>query len=96
MSHALIFGASGISGWALLNEITEYPTPTTFARITGLSNRPLTLEQAHLPQDPRLNLVNGIDLTKPVPEVVQMLKDKVKDAHAISHVFFTGMSSSYD
>jgi hypothetical protein len=91
MSHALIFGASGISGWSLLNEITNYPTPTTFAKITGLSNRPLTLEQAQLPDDSRLNLVNGVDLTKSVPEVVQMLKGKVDDAHTISHVFFTGM-----
>ena len=93
MSHALIFGASGISGWAILSEITSYPTPNSFAKITGLSNRPLTLEQAYLPQDPRLNLVNGIDLTKPVSEVVQKLKDKVEDAHTISHVFFTGTHS---
>lgn len=90
MSHALIFGASGISGWAILNEITSYPSPKTFAKITGLSNRPLTLEQAYLPQDPRLQLVNGVDLTKSVSQVVQMLKDKVEDVHTISHVFFTG------
>lgn len=90
MSHALVFGASGISGWAILNEITSYPTSTAFAKITGLSNRPLTLEQAYLPQDPRLSLVNGVDLTKSVDEVVLMLKDKVEEAHTISHVFFTG------
>lgn len=96
MSHALIFGASGISGWALLNEITSYPTPTTFAKITGLSNRPLTLEQAYLPQDPRLNLINGIDLTKSVDEVVGMLKEKVEDAQTISHVFFTGILRPHD
>ena len=90
MSHALIFGASGISGWALLNEIISYPTPTTFAKITGLSNRPLTLKQAYLPHDLRLNLVNGVDLTKSVEEVVQMLKEKVEDVQTISHVFFTG------
>lgn len=94
MSHALVFGASGISGWAILDEITSYPTSTTFAKITGLSNRPLTLEQAYLPNDSRLSLVNGIDLTKSVPEVVQMLKDKVEDMQTISHVFFTGMRSS--
>ena len=94
MSHALVFGASGISGWAILNEITTYPTPTAFARITGLSNRPLTIEQAYLPQDSRLRLINGVDLTKPVSEVVQMLEDKVEDAQTISHVFFTGMRYS--
>ncbi|KAF9698994.1 hypothetical protein EKO04_002714 [Ascochyta lentis] len=57
--------------------------------MTGLSNRPLKLEQAYLPQDSRLSLVNGIDLTKSVPEVVQMLMEKVEEAQTISHVFFT-------
>lgn len=95
MSHALIFGASGISGWAILNEITQYPTPQSFAKITGLSNRPLTIGQAYLKHDPRLQLVTGIDLTKSIPDVVQMLKEKVEDAHTISHVFFTGTSDSY-
>ncbi|KAJ4346138.1 hypothetical protein N0V95_005691 [Ascochyta clinopodiicola] len=96
MSHALVFGASGISGWALLNELTQYPTPTSFARITGLSNRPLTLEEAYLPQDSRLNLVNGVDLTKSVPEVVQMLTEKVDEARTISHVFFTAYIQTDD
>jgi hypothetical protein len=91
MSHALVLGASGISGWALLNQLTRYPDPTAFSRITGLSNRPLTLEQAQLTADPRLNLVNGIDLTKSVSEVAQLLKEKVEDAGSITHVFFTGM-----
>lgn len=91
MSHALVFGASGISGWAILNEITSYPARTTFEKITGLSNRPLTLEQAHLPNDSRLSLINGVDLTKSVSEVVRMLKDKVQDVQTISHVFFAGM-----
>lgn len=91
MSHALVFGASGIAGWAILNEITTYPTPTTFAKVTGLSNRPLTIEQAYLPQDTRLKLINGVDLTKPVREVVQMLREKIEDAQTISHIFFTGM-----
>lgn len=96
MSHALIFGASGISGWAILDEIITYPTPTSFAKITGLSNRPLTIEQAHLPQDPRLRLINGVDLTRPVSEVVHILREKVEEAHTISHVFFTGKCNSYD
>jgi nucleoside-diphosphate-sugar epimerase len=90
MPHALVLGASGISGWALLNQLTRYPDSTTFSRITGLSNRPLTLEQAQLPADSRLNLVNGIDLTRSVSEVSQLLKEKVQDAEKITHVFFTG------
>jgi nucleoside-diphosphate-sugar epimerase len=89
-------GASGISGWALLNQLTRYPDPTAFSRITGLSNRPLTLEQAQLTADPRLNLVNGIDLTKPVSKVAQLLKEKVEDARSITHVFFTAYIQTGD
>ncbi|KAK1547118.1 hypothetical protein CPAR01_01085 [Colletotrichum paranaense] len=90
MAHALILGASGISGWSLLNQAQTYPTPTTFARITGTTNRPLTLEQARLPaDDPRLALVSGIDFTKSVDEVAAALRDKVPDVETVSHVFYT-------
>ncbi|KAH9204995.1 hypothetical protein DL95DRAFT_376620 [Leptodontidium sp. 2 PMI_412] len=96
MSHALVLGASGISGWALLNQLTVYPAPNTFSRITGLSNRPLTLDQAQLSADPRLSLVSGIDLTKSVSEVVQLLKEKVEDVQSISHVFFAAYIQTGD
>ncbi|KAK1529174.1 uncharacterized protein CCOS01_07008 [Colletotrichum costaricense] len=90
MAHALILGASGISGWSLLNQARTYPTPTTFARITGTTNRPLTLEQARLPaDDPRLALVSGIDFTKSVDEVAAALRDQVPDVETVSHVFYT-------
>lgn len=91
MAHALILGASGISGWSLLNQARTYPTPTTFARITGTTNRPLTLEQARLPaDDSRLTLVSGIDFTRAVDEVAAALRDKVPDVETVSHVFYTG------
>ncbi|KAF3002722.1 hypothetical protein E8E14_002454 [Neopestalotiopsis sp. 37M] len=89
MAHALIFGASGISGWSLLNQTRVYPSPTSFARITGTTNRPLSLEQAQLPKDDRVKIVHGVDLTKPVDEVVLSLKDKIPDVHTVTHVFFT-------
>lgn len=28
--RALVFGASGITGWAVAKEAPKYPTPTTF------------------------------------------------------------------
>lgn len=93
MSHALIFGASGISGWSLLNQARTYPSSTTFKRTTGLTNRPFSLEQAQLPEDDRIQIVPGIDLTKSLDEVTSLLKSKVKDAETISHVFFTGWYS---
>ena len=88
--HALILGASGISGWAILNRARSYPSPQTFSRITGTTNRPLSLEKAQIPPDPRIKLVSGIDLTKSVDEVCEVLKDKIQEIDTVTHVFFTG------
>jgi hypothetical protein len=92
--HALVFGASGISGNALCAELLHYPSTSTFARVTGLTNRPLTVKQAALPADPRLELVSGVDLTKDVEDVESALKSKVKDISGVTHVFFMGMCLS--
>lgn len=94
--HALVFGASGISGWAILNQALTYPTPTTFSRITGLTNRPLTLEDACLPPDPRLHLASGVDLTSSVSNVVSALKAKIPDVESTTHVFFTAYIAAGD
>src|ERR1700753_1135597 len=87
--HALVFGASGVSGWGVMNQLVSYPTPTTWMSITGATNRPLTIAEAHLPNDPRVSLVSSIDLTKPAPEISKLLKEKVKNIDKITHVFFT-------
>jgi nucleoside-diphosphate-sugar epimerase len=54
--RALVFGASGITGWAIVKEALQYPTPTAFNKVIGLTNRPLTKPQALLPEDDRLEL----------------------------------------
>lgn len=90
MAHALILGASGISGWSLLNQARVYPTPTTFARITGTTNRPFALEQSHIPQDSRIHIASGIDFTKSVETVAKALKEKIPDVASVTHVFYTG------
>ncbi|KAL4863148.1 hypothetical protein BDV12DRAFT_177842 [Aspergillus spectabilis] len=88
VKHALIFGASGISGWSLLNQTLQYPTPTTFNRVTGLCNRPFRTDDALLPDDDRLNIVSGIDLTQPVEVVKALLKEKINDVESVDVVFF--------
>lgn len=93
MSHALILGASGISGWSLLNQTRVYPSPTTFKRITGTTKRPTTLEQMRLPEDDRIHLASGIDLTASVDNVVASLQKKIPDVGTVTHVFFTGKSA---
>lgn len=75
MSHALVFSAPGISGWVIIDEITTYPTPTSFAKITGLSSRSFTIDQAQLPHNPRLGLINGVDLTRSVSQIVQIERE---------------------
>ncbi|OQV06581.1 hypothetical protein CLAIMM_11128 isoform 1 [Cladophialophora immunda] len=85
--HALVFGASGISGWALVKEALSYPSPTTFSQVTALSNRPLSISDAQWPNDPRLHLASGIDLTATVDTVVEALKEKVSNVATVTHVF---------
>ncbi|KIW01511.1 uncharacterized protein PV09_06989 [Verruconis gallopava] len=87
--HALVFGASGVSGWGVMNQLLSYPTPTAWTSIAGTTNRPLTASQALLPNDPRLSLVSGIDLTNPPSAIAKSLKEKVKHVDKITHVFFT-------
>ncbi|RDK46565.1 hypothetical protein M752DRAFT_310088 [Aspergillus phoenicis ATCC 13157] len=94
--HALIFGASGISGWSLLNQTLRYPTATTFNRVTGLCNRPFRTDDALLPDDDRLRIVSGIDLTQPVEAVRALLKDKIDDVESVDVVFFCAYIQTSD
>ncbi|OGM49567.1 hypothetical protein ABOM_001734, partial [Aspergillus bombycis] len=94
--YALIFGASGISGWSLMNQTLTYPTPTTFRRITGLCNRPLSKEDTLLPDDRRLNIVPGVDLTESVEAVVDQLKSKVEGIETVDIVFFCAYIQTRD
>ena len=42
-----------------------------------------------LPQDSRLKLVSGIDLTGSVDKVVSAMKEKIEDIETVTHVIFT-------
>jgi len=94
--RALIFGASGITGWAIVNAAVQYPSPNTFEQITGLTNRPLKAEDAHFPQDPRIVLHSGFDLSK-ADKIVNQLS-QIQDVEKVTHVYFaayTAHGSSY-
>ncbi|QDS70283.1 hypothetical protein FKW77_007900 [Venturia effusa] len=91
MAHALIFGASGITGWATTNQILRgYPTPDAFAKVTALTNRPLKAEDTLWPESKKLQLVSGIDLMteKGQGGLEEELKSRVVDMDTVSHVFF--------
>jgi hypothetical protein len=91
--HALIFGASGISGWAIVNGLLSgYPTKQSFSRITALTNRPLSPESSQWPQSDLLQVVSGLDLltNKGQDGFEAEMKSKIRGIETVSHVFFFG------
>jgi hypothetical protein len=97
--HALVFGASGILGWAIVNEIlNNYPDNGVYSKVTALTNRPLTREEAIWPapggRRPELNVVSGIDLTQgTMEEVREKLKERVPDIGTVTQVHYFGKNT---
>lgn len=99
-NHALVFGASGILGWAVVNELlNNYPAKGTYSKVTALTNRPLTLEGALWPKSdedsPKLEIISGIDLTQgTTEEVKEIFKSKISSIETVTHVFYFGELNS--
>lgn len=91
--HALVFGASGISGWETIIQLLSYPAEQVFASITGLTNRPLSVKDALLPNDERISLVSGVDLSGTPESVIESLSTKVPHIKDITTAFFYGKLS---
>lgn len=89
--RALVFGDSGITGWAIVQEALKYPSLATFDRVIGLTNRPLTKSEAFLPDDDRLELYSGVDLSSGVPAVKAKL-ERINGIQGVTHVYFSGNS----
>lgn len=83
-NHALVFGASGVSGWAIVKECLATTKPASFSRVTALTNRPLSLEDSMLPKDSRLTLASGVDLTKDAATVSKLLSVRYLIARRIT------------
>ncbi len=89
-NHALVFGASGISGWAIVNQLlSDYPSKGIFSAVTALTNRSLPAEYAQWPEDPRLNLVSGLDLLKGSQDDLEIsMKEKIRGIENVTQVYF--------
>ena len=85
--HALVLGASGIAGWAITNAALSYPTTNSFESIIGLTSRPLSIKEALLPNDPRLQLHAGLDLSKDTSEIITYLQE-IDGIEETTHVYF--------
>ncbi|KAK2751620.1 hypothetical protein FQN55_000341 [Onygenales sp. PD_40] len=74
-AHALVLGASGISGWAFVNQLLhDYPRSGTWAKVTGVTKRPMNAEEiSYWPRDDegRLQLLSGVDFADDTEEEVR-------------------------
>ncbi|KIW09230.1 uncharacterized protein PV09_00157 [Verruconis gallopava] len=95
---ALIFGASGVTGWTFVNEIlNDYPRKGIWDKVHALTNRPLSQKDSFWPDDSRLNIVSGIDLLKGTQDDLETeLKSKVSEIDKVTHVYFLAFKASTD
>jgi hypothetical protein len=83
---ALVFGASGVTGHGIIKTLLSYPTPTTFSRVIGLTNRPLSSATARLPEDERLELYSEINLLKREQSLLQL--QHIPGIQQVTHVYY--------
>ncbi|KAF7551199.1 hypothetical protein G7046_g7783 [Stylonectria norvegica] len=90
-NHALVFGATGLIGWAITEQLlSNYPETATFSSVTAISNRPVKESQTSWPsataERPELQLVSGVNLLD--EDLTSQLRDKVTGVERITHVFY--------
>ncbi|KAK4124687.1 hypothetical protein N657DRAFT_633714 [Parathielavia appendiculata] len=93
-NHAIVFGASGLIGWALVDQLlSPYPHAGSFSKVTAATNRPLNLSESHWPpadsHRPDLQLVSGVDLRHgDAAALAECLKREVKDIESVTHIYY--------
>lgn len=92
-NHALVFGATGLLGWAVVDQLLSgYPNAGSFSRVTAVSNRPVkasdTMWSSGSSGSPELQLVSGVNLQE--DHVEEQLREKVVAMDTVTHVFYFG------
>jgi len=96
-NHAIVYGASAIVGWSIVDQILKrYPDTSTFSKVTAITNRPLDLSSSFWPRPdthrPKLQLVSGFDLRdEEGPALAASLKEKVNDVEGITTIYYSGL-----
>ena len=97
-AHALVFGASGLAGWGVVDQLlSNCPAQGTFSQVTALVNRPFDVADSYWPcpspSRPKLQLVPHVDLLKgSVEDFTAFLKREVEDIGSVTHAFYFGVS----
>ena len=91
---ALVFGASGVTGWSFVNEIlNDCPQRGVWNGVYALTNRPLSRKQSQWPDDDRLTIVSGVDLLEGGQEDLdKTMKEKVPGIENVTHLIYLGPS----
>jgi hypothetical protein len=94
--HALIYGASGITGWAIVNQLLQNNANSDqFSRVTALTNRPLDHKDTLWPQSAKLLLTTANIMHEGGQKGLENdLKSKVKDISTVTHVYFFGRQNT--
>ncbi|CEL11802.1 hypothetical protein ASPCAL14898 [Aspergillus calidoustus] len=92
-THAIVFGAAGLLGWATVNQLLSgYPASSPFTKVTAVLNRHVSKDDLHWPSSPEtplLQIVSGVDLLQGTgEELAQQLQEKVPGVVGITHVFY--------
>lgn len=88
---AIVFGASGVSGWAFVNEVlSDYPKKAVWDGVLALTNRPLTVEEAMWPRDDRLSITSGINLLNDSQEDIQKALGNIAGIGKVTHLIYLG------
>src|ERR1700742_3964066 len=89
-NHALVFGASGITGWAIVNTILNgYPAESAFTKVTALTNRPLPAQVAQWPKSSKLQVFSGLDLLTGNQSLLEAtMKERIPGIETVTHVYF--------
>lgn len=89
---AIVFGASGVFGWAFVNEMLGgYPSTSTRSRVHALFNRPIPRDETAWPDDGRLNIMSGIDLlSSNVEDTSLAMRRQAPDVANVTHAYFLG------
>lgn len=95
-NHAVVIGASGLIGWGVVDELLSQDSIASgaFGRVTAIVNRPINRDNTFWPDEhpsqPKLLMVDGVNLMDEEEKVIAMLRDKIPDAQTITHVFYFG------
>ncbi|KAK0199357.1 hypothetical protein DFS33DRAFT_1401005, partial [Desarmillaria ectypa] len=102
---ALVFGASGICGWAIVNKILEnYPERGTFDKVTAITQRPLDLAATFWPVSeatPKARMLPSSYRKMPINSnydagLQGALVRKIPDIDTVTHIFYCAYAFSPD